>query len=104
MYLIDRKWTDLAAGHQAVQALQARLETEFGRAVQVGQKQKFRKEVTKTFDKAEFMFPIKCDVHPWMFAWVSVFDSPYFCVSDKDGKFIIKKIIPENGKEMIYKN
>jgi hypothetical protein len=29
-----------------------------------------------------------------MFAWVSVFDSPYFCVSDKDGKFVIKNVPP----------
>ena len=36
----------------------------------------------------------KCDVHPWMFAWVSVFDSPYFSVSDKDGKFVIKNVPP----------
>ncbi|MCA9407847.1 MAG: hypothetical protein KC733_04095, partial [Candidatus Omnitrophica bacterium] len=26
---------------------------------------KFRKEVTKIFEKEEFMFPMKCDVHPW---------------------------------------
>jgi len=58
MYLIDRKWTDLAAGHQAVQALQARLETEFGRAVQVGQKQKFRKEVTEWQKKRRIFFAL----------------------------------------------
>jgi len=31
---------------------------------------KFRTETTKIFDKAEFMFPVKCDVHPWMGAWI----------------------------------
>ena len=30
-----------------------------------------------------------------MFAWVSVIDSPYFCVSDKDGKFVIKNVPPD---------
>jgi hypothetical protein len=29
-----------------------------------------------------------------MFAWVSVFDHPYFCVSGTDGKFTIKNVPP----------
>jgi hypothetical protein len=29
-----------------------------------------------------------------MFAWVSVFDSPWFCVSSPDGKFVIKNVPP----------
>ena len=36
----------------------------------------------------------QCDAHPWMFAWVSLFDNPYFAVSDKDGKFVIKNVPP----------
>jgi len=51
---------------------------------------KFRRETTKTFGKAEFMFPIKCDVHPWMAAWISVMDHPFFAVTDKDGNFTIE--------------
>jgi len=47
-----------------------------------------------TFSQPEMFLRFKCDVHPWMFAWVSVFDSPYFCVSDKDGKFVIKNVPP----------
>lgn len=50
---------------------------------------KFRTEVTKTFDKAEFMFPIKCDVHPWMGAWVSVMGHPFFNVTKEDGIYTI---------------
>ena len=46
MHIIDPIWTDLAAGHQAVMSLQASLEIEFGRAVQTGRKQKFRRELT----------------------------------------------------------
>jgi hypothetical protein len=46
MHIIDRKWTDLASGYQAVQSLQARLEAEFGHAVQAGHKQEFRKELS----------------------------------------------------------
>ena len=35
--------------------------------------------------------PIKvtCNIHPWMNAWVGVFDHPYFAVTDADGKFQI---------------
>ena len=44
------------------------------------------------FDKPEPFLKFQCDVHPWMFAWVSVVDSPYFSLSDKDGKFVIKNL------------
>jgi hypothetical protein len=33
---------------------------------------------------------VNCNVHPWMKAWVRVFDHPYFAVTDADGKFEIK--------------
>jgi plastocyanin len=59
-------------------------------------------DLTYTFPKPEMFLRFKCDVHPWMFAWVSVFDSPYFCVSDKDGKFIIKNVPP--GKYTVEAN
>ena len=47
------------------------------------------KEVTTTFPKAETMFNIKCDVHPWMSAYLGVFTHPFFSVSTTDGKFTI---------------
>jgi plastocyanin len=47
-----------------------------------------------TFDKPEPFLKFQCDVHPWMFAWVSVFDHPYFAVSGADGKFTIKNVPP----------
>lgn len=31
----------------------------------------------------------KCDVHPWMFSYIYVTDSPYFAVSQKDGTYKI---------------
>jgi len=51
-------------------------------------------DLTFTFPKPEMFMKLKCDVHPWMFAWVSVFDSPYYCLSDKEGKFVIKNVPP----------
>jgi len=47
------------------------------------------KEMTTTFPKPETMFQIKCDVHPWMSAFVAVFTHPFFSVSGTDGKFTI---------------
>ena len=43
----------------------------------------------KTFEKPEILVRMKCDVHPWMFAYVGVVDHPYFAVSDKDGNYKI---------------
>ncbi len=40
--------------------------------------------------KVAEIFRVKCDVHPWMSAWVAVFDHPYFAVTGDDGKFDIK--------------
>jgi hypothetical protein len=37
-------------------------------------------------------FHVKCDVHPWMSAYVAVFDHPFFGVSDTDGKWTIKNL------------
>jgi hypothetical protein len=33
---------------------------------------------------------VKCNIHPWMTAWVRVFDHPYFAITDADGNFEIK--------------
>ena len=50
------------------------------------------KEKATTFDKLEDPFYIKCDVHPWMKTWVSVFDHPYFATTDENGNFKIDNI------------
>ncbi len=49
-------------------------------------------DLNYTFDQPELFLKFKCDVHPWMFAWVSVFDHPYFAMSGADGKFTIKNV------------
>ncbi|MDQ6631267.1 MAG: hypothetical protein M3Y82_05870, partial [Verrucomicrobiota bacterium] len=50
------------------------------------------KDIEKTFDTPELFMGFKCDVHPWMFAYASVFDHPYFSVTDKEGHFTIKNV------------
>jgi len=51
-----------------------------------------RTEATVTFDKEEFMFKMKCDVHPWMGAYIAVLSHPFFDVTGADGKFEIKDV------------
>lgn len=41
-------------------------------------------------------FKVKCDIHPWMTAWVRVFNHPYFDVTHEDGMFSIKDLPPGN--------
>lgn len=40
--------------------------------------------------------PVKfgCDIHPWMGAWVGVFDHPYFAVTGPEGEFLIEGLPP----------
>lgn len=47
-------------------------------------------EQTLTFDTPELLFPVGCDIHPWMRAFVAVLPNPYFAVSAADGSFEIK--------------
>ena len=38
-----------------------------------------------TFKRSEMMVPVKCDVHPWMGAFVGVMDNPFFGTTRGDG-------------------
>ena len=50
--------------------------------------------IEKVFDNAEVGIPARCDVHPWMSAFINVFDHPYFAVSGTDGSFSIDNLPP----------
>ena len=52
------------------------------------------KEKAIQMAKAENFIKIKCDVHSWMKAYVSVFDHPYFAVTDDSGHYQIDNIPP----------
>ena len=43
-----------------------------------------------TFPSGEPFLPLKCDIHPWEFAYVTVVPHPWFAVTDKDGNFTIR--------------
>ena len=47
-----------------------------------------------SWDNQEILLRFKCDVHPWMFAYVGVVDHPYFAVSGADGSFKIADVPP----------
>jgi hypothetical protein len=47
-------------------------------------------ESEKSFEKAEMLIPVGCDVHPWMRAYINVLDNPFFAVTKEDGTFEIK--------------
>ena len=49
-------------------------------------------DLTFEFPAAEPFLRFKCDVHPWMFSYVSIFDHPYFAVTGADGSFTIKNV------------
>ncbi len=48
----------------------------------------------KSFAREEIMLPVKCNQHPWMKMYVNVVKSPFFAVTDKDGKYTIKGLPP----------
>ena len=42
----------------------------------------------------EVFVKVKCDVHPWMFAFIGVVDHRWFAVTDKDGNFSLPSGLP----------
>lgn len=44
---------------------------------------------TRTFEKPEIV-AFRCDVHPWMRAWVAVLPHPFFAVTGADGRYEIR--------------
>jgi plastocyanin len=50
--------------------------------------------IEKSFTREEIAIPVKCNVHPWMKAYMAVVPNPYYQVTDKDGKFDLKNLPP----------
>ncbi len=46
------------------------------------------------FNKPEVWLRFKCDVHPWMFSYVSVVPHPFFAVTGTNGSFVIPEPPP----------
>lgn len=47
-----------------------------------------------SFPNAEVFVQFKCDVHPWMFAYVGVVDHPWFAITDQNGNFSLPAGLP----------
>lgn len=45
-------------------------------------------------DTSQPVIPIKCDIHPWMRAFLGVYDHPYFMVTGADGTFTLRDVSP----------
>jgi len=50
--------------------------------------------VTTRFSHPEIMVPVRCNIHPWMEAYVGVVTNPYYAVTGDDGSFLIKNVPP----------
>jgi plastocyanin len=50
--------------------------------------------INQTFAHQEIAIPVKCNIHPWMKAYIAVFNHPYFAVTGKDGSFDLKNVPP----------
>ncbi len=50
--------------------------------------------IKKKFVTVGDVVKFKCDVHPWMTAYLLVTDNPYFAVSGEDGSFSINDLPP----------
>ncbi len=51
-------------------------------------------ERTVDVDDPQAVVPIRCDIHPWMQAYLGVYDHPYFMVTGADGRFTLKDVPP----------
>jgi hypothetical protein len=49
-------------------------------------------KMTRKFDKPEVMVTVKCDVHPWMHAFVGVMEHPFYAVSDGKGAYALMNL------------
>jgi plastocyanin len=46
------------------------------------------------FDAPEAAIPLRCDIHPWMQAYVHIVEHPFFAVTRADGSFEIPGLSP----------
>jgi hypothetical protein len=50
--------------------------------------------IDQKFTREEVAIPVKCNIHPWMKAYIAVFSHPYFQVTGADGSFDLKNVPP----------
>jgi plastocyanin len=51
-------------------------------------------DIDHTFAREEVLVPVKCNIHPWMRAYIGVVNHPFFAVTGDDGSYSIKGLPP----------
>jgi hypothetical protein len=59
-------------------------------------------QLDKPLEAERFPIAVECSIHPWMKAWVRVFDHPYFALTDDEGNFEIKNAPVLKGKLRMF--
>jgi hypothetical protein len=48
----------------------------------------------QSFPRQEVLIPVKCNIHPWMRAYIGVVSHPFFAVTGDDGTYTLKGLPP----------
>jgi hypothetical protein len=51
-------------------------------------------DINHDFAREEVMVPVKCNIHPWMRAYIGVVNNPFYAVTGDDGTFTLKGLPP----------
>jgi hypothetical protein len=51
-------------------------------------------DIVERFPREEVLIPVKCNIHPWMRAYIAVLNHPFYAVTGADGSFSIKGLPP----------
>jgi plastocyanin len=62
--------------------------------VDTSQGPKGRPQLLHSFSKPEQMIPLRCNVHPWMEAFINVSPTEWFAVTGPEGSFLLKGMPP----------
>ena len=62
----------------------------------------FKDQVIEKPNRVSGLIDVKCDAHPWMRAYVYSSRHPYVAITDANGNFEIKDLLPGNYKVRIW--
>jgi plastocyanin len=58
--------------------------------------------IVKKFVAERRPISLTCDIHPWMKAWIMVFDHPFFAVTGEDGSFEVRGVPAGEQKLVVW--
>ena len=53
--------------------------------------------------RATGVVEVQCTRHPWMRAYIAVFEHPYFAMTERDGRFKIDSLPPGKYRLMVWR-